>query len=546
VLARTKIGYGLSFSRFCINRAARAIMSAPRGETVPYRLIILFALLLWSGEYARRDLWEPDEARFALVAREMREDGRWRVPHRQGEPYAHKPPLMFWLINAAVAAGLPERVAARVPSFIGAALSLVAVARLAERWRGRRAAVSSALAISTSFLFWNKGGFGQIDMLLCGLEMTGLMWMFTADGQSRRRAAAYLCWGLAVLAKGPVGLLIPMAVYAAVSAASGDRASALGLHWVWGPVLALAVPGAWLAAAAWQGAPPGFFRELLFDQNIGRVAGAYDHRQPWYYFLAYFPLDFLPWTLALPIAARALMQSADDRRFLRAMLAWIGVVIFLFSLSVSKRNLYILVAYPAAAMLIGGSLDGWASVGAAWPRATRVALRVLLGLLSTGLVAAMFVPAAALPWWSALPPALAFAAGAARRKTEEPAAWMRATMAAVAVGYALVGALVYPQFNDRKTPDEIAPVAERVLAPSQYIILYKQHGEIVSLYARRPGRMADNEEELRALLAHQPRNLIVTASERLAEVQAVVGTDAPVGYLTYGSKRRVWIEWPAP
>jgi len=75
-------------------------------RTIPFFLLFLLALFLWGGEYARRDLWAPDEARFALVAREMREGGHWLVPFRQGEFYAHKPPLMFWLINAGVAAGI--------------------------------------------------------------------------------------------------------------------------------------------------------------------------------------------------------------------------------------------------------------------------------------------------------------------------------------------------------------------------------------------------------------------------------------------------------
>ena len=61
--------------------------------------LLLWALLLWGGSYALRGYWEPDEARFVYVAREMVTSGDWLVPHRHGLEYAHKPPLLFWLIN---------------------------------------------------------------------------------------------------------------------------------------------------------------------------------------------------------------------------------------------------------------------------------------------------------------------------------------------------------------------------------------------------------------------------------------------------------------
>ncbi len=51
-------------------------------------LIILFAAALWIPGYLRRDLWQPDEARYAYVAQEMRAGNHWFVPHRHGQTYA--------------------------------------------------------------------------------------------------------------------------------------------------------------------------------------------------------------------------------------------------------------------------------------------------------------------------------------------------------------------------------------------------------------------------------------------------------------------------
>jgi len=46
-----------------------------------------------------RDLWESDETRYAVIARERKETGNWILPHLNGEVYAEKPPLSFWLVN---------------------------------------------------------------------------------------------------------------------------------------------------------------------------------------------------------------------------------------------------------------------------------------------------------------------------------------------------------------------------------------------------------------------------------------------------------------
>jgi|GEM_PF-5776158 len=145
--------------------------------------ISLLALLLWGGEFLRRNLWEPDEARYAYVAREMRAGGNWFMPTRHGKPYAHKPPLMFWLMNAAgtLTRGEIGRVAARLPSLLGSLLSLAALYALGRRWTDETTARRATLILLTTYLFWKQGGWGQIDALLCGLELTALRLLYDAE-----------------------------------------------------------------------------------------------------------------------------------------------------------------------------------------------------------------------------------------------------------------------------------------------------------------------------------------------------------------------------
>ncbi len=522
-------------------------------QPIPGFILVLLALALWGGEYIRRDLWSPDEARYALISREMRTDSHWLIPYRQGEFYTHKPPLMFWLTNAGVAAGFPERVAARLPSFLGALMALWTITRLAARWSSPRTSWWVALFLPTSFLFWNKGGFGQIDALLCGLEMMGLYFLFTSSPTcAARRIPAYLFFGLAVLAKGPVGLLVPMLAYAIATWAAGDTRELRGWHWLWGPLLALTIPALWLLAAWRSGAPDGFFPELLFKQNIGRATGEFGgHAQPWYYYLLYFPLDFMPWAVLLPLAVVTLARRDETLKNLRRLLGWIFAVVLFFSLSGSKRNLYILLAHPAAALLVASSIPNWLTASPSFLKRCRIAAFTIGFIATLGLAALPFIPRAGVHGISAAPAVAALAIGlflsirAARAQPDSPR-WCAILLIAIFVAFANIGAWIYSDINAAKTPRAIIPVAQRTLPENHYMILFKEQGEIISLYAQRPGRMAYDADELRALLSAQDANLIVTDVKRLDELQEIVGTNHPHGFFTTGSKRKIWLTLTTP
>jgi len=169
-------------------------------------LALLGALLFLPG-LGRRDLWNPDEARYAEVAREMRLLGHWSVPRLNGEVYAQKPPLFFWLILASsgLTGGEVTEVSARLPSALAAIGALLLVFRIGERLFNRRAAWLAAVAFATCFKVLWQGRFGQIDMLLTGLVTLGV-W-FWVRGYTERRPGLYYFFflsGLSALAAAQV------------------------------------------------------------------------------------------------------------------------------------------------------------------------------------------------------------------------------------------------------------------------------------------------------------------------------------------------------
>lgn len=518
-------------------------------RTLPsLRLIVLLALALWGGEYARRGLWEPDEARYAYVAREMREGGHWIVPHINGEPYPDKPPLMFWLINASslLTGGQIDGISARLPSLLGSIMTLWAMTRLLGRWSGPEAAWRALLILLTSFLFWQEGGWGRIDALLCGLVMMSLYFLFgSLDGhRTRREVLAYLFAGLAVLAKGPVGLALPVGIFLVFTLAGGRGDQLRRTHWVWGPLLALAVPGAWLLAAWWQQAPADYFAAMFGEKSFGRVVQSKGHDRPFYYFLLHFPMDLMPWTIFIPAAIATLYRRVLGR----ALLAWMTFVVVLFSLFVCKRNVYILSAYPAAAMLIAAAWVDLPRLSRRWINVSGSMALILIGGLAASFSIALFIPCLPLNRFLLLPSVLILLAGVAIlirlfRREQLSSRWFAAFVTVLLLFQISVSAVVLPGLNLLKGPVEAADAVRAIVPPDQPIYLYQQQLAIFPLYAGRRGREVDSAPEWRGILSTQPHAVMVLGERDWAELSGEFGGQTVAHPFRMGSKSLLWVEF---
>jgi len=333
-------------------------------------LLALLGALLFLPGLGSRDLWNPDEARYAEVAREMRQEGSWAIPRLNGEVYTQKPPLLFWLIIASsfLTGGVGET-SARIPSALAAIGTLILVFRLGERLFNRRAGWIAAGAFATCFKILWQGRFGQIDMLLTFLVALGV-W-FWVRGYTENRPGLYplffVATGLATLAKGPAGFLPPLLSIVAFLMITKNwtelRRMRIGLGFlVWAAVVL-----AWLIPAGFSGGRE-YLDQIVFKQNVTRYADPWHHFQPWYYYLTVIPAEFFPWSFLLPTA---LMVKSTERKHWLFAVCWMVVTVVFFSLSPAKRTVYILTMYPAMALLVGAALDRIASE---WPRWRRWAV----------------------------------------------------------------------------------------------------------------------------------------------------------------------------
>jgi len=332
-----------------------------------WALLALLGALLFLPGLGSRDLWNPDEARYAEVAREMRLESSWSIPRLNGQVYTQKPPLLFWLILASsfLTGGVGE-VSARIPSALAAIGAMILVFRLGERLFNRRAGWIAAGAFATCFKILWQGRFGQIDMLLTFLVALGV-W-FWVRGYTENRPGLYplffVATGLATLAKGPAGFLPPLLAIVAYLLITKERAELRRMRIGIGFLIWAAVVLAWLIPAGLSGGRE-YLDQIVFRQNVTRYADPWHHFQPWYYYLTVIPAEFFPWSFLLPTAL--VVKSGNRKSFLFA-LCWMAVTVVFFSLSPAKRDVYILTMYPAMALLVGAALD---RIATEWPLGRR-------------------------------------------------------------------------------------------------------------------------------------------------------------------------------
>jgi 4-amino-4-deoxy-L-arabinose transferase-like glycosyltransferase len=350
---------------------------------------------------APRDLWAPDEPRYGLVARTMLDEGHWLVPRINGVAYAEKAPLVHWTMAASGAVLGMTPLAARLPCALLAALAVLMTYRLARRWWGDPdLAVTAALLLSaTGLALWNMPRAAlDFPMIACSLVALEAGTVVAARGSTPAALLMGVALGLALLAKGPHALYVPVAALAGGCVGAGRARRLLDVRWLLALSVAALVVAAWLVPAlAAAGDEPAYnstltFRDRLLGQITSRISGENEpHEAPWWYLvplLAGFALPWTPlWAAALPRAVRARAADAADRFGLGAAAAGLLVPLVLLSVPTSKREVYVLQLLPCAAMLAA-----WTVHREARSRGGVHALRAVVAVLAAVAVGSFALP----------------------------------------------------------------------------------------------------------------------------------------------------------
>jgi len=517
--------------------------------------LLAFGLLLFGWRLGGHDLWPPDEPRFGLVAREMLEGGDPIVLSRNGGLYTDKPPLFFWAIDAAaiLRGGEVDETAARMPSLVASMLALLLVARLGERLYDRRTGILGAVLFATNLQILERARWASIDMTLNLFVLLAfvLLWEEVEGAGSRwhwRAVAAWGAMGLATLAKGPVGLVLPLLALVPALALLRRGRDLPRLFPAAGVILFLAVVGGWFSLFAsrlgWSEAVG-----IATHQTVDRYVNAWNSQHPVWYYLWRFPAGFLPWCMFLPAALLAAWRPdkagepaassrARERTATVFLTVWFAAIFLFFSFSTGKRGVYIIPLYPAAVLLVArlftrdGSARRAARAALAFaPLACAAALALVLAVprhhpefrLGAWTIAALLAASAACAAW-----------GGARRRT-----WLVPWGIAAAMGLLMLFAAesVLPQVDRRFNLSGFAAEVKARRDPSVPLGATEEKRETWAFYLHTTVEELDHPDAILAWIGSGPDRDLLIEDESYRAIRERLPPEVSVAYTSRVSGR---------
>ncbi|RTR40821.1 lipid IV(A) 4-amino-4-deoxy-L-arabinosyltransferase [Shewanella canadensis] len=326
-------------------------------------IVPLFFIMLYLLPLGLRDLWSPDELRYAEIAREMVDSGNWIVPTFNDLRYFEKPVMGHWM-NAISQVVFGENNfsvrAASAFSTLGAAFCLFL---LVGRFANRKQAWVTVSVFLSLFLVSNLGTYSVLDGML-NLWLTAAFTAFFYAADSPTTSQRWRYYGLAglfcacaLLTKGFLALALPVIVVVPFMIWQRQLLDILRWGW-WVMLVALIVTLPW--ALAIHAAEPDYWHYFFWVEHIQRFAAEdAQHTSPAWYYLPYLLLGTLPWLFLAPSAIKHL-KGHWQSPLLRYALLWALIPFIFFSAAKGKLVTYILPCMaPLAIILAQGIMNAF-------------------------------------------------------------------------------------------------------------------------------------------------------------------------------------------
>jgi 4-amino-4-deoxy-L-arabinose transferase-like glycosyltransferase len=328
--------------------------------------LLVVALLLFFPALGARDLWAPVEPRYAEIVRVMFSKGEWTVPTVNGELYTDKPILYFWvaLVAAKLTGGVNEWVV-RLPAALGGVGFVLATYFFGRDFYSARVGALAAMVLATSFRVIWEARWAHVDMLFGFFFLLSIYFgarTLLRRGGPNEILLAYVFMALATLTKGLIGVVLPALLFISFMVARRDWSMLRAARLPLGIALFALVVAPWFYLVN-RASGGQWLSDFIYIHHLQRYTAGTGHRQPFYYYFTTLPADFLPWTAFL---LPALITDRDYRNVWRRpevqfSFLWFLTVFIFFTVSDTKRDLYLLPLLPALALLVANYLSDLAA-----------------------------------------------------------------------------------------------------------------------------------------------------------------------------------------
>ena len=327
-------------------------------------LFLITFYALWLGSYA---LFTPDEGRYSEVAREMLASHDYITPRLDGVAFLDKPALYYWLQASAIRfLGLNEWALRCWPALLGVLGCLMTYATGRVIFN-RRTGILSALVLATSPLYFGAAHYANLDLEVAAFISATLLFSLLALHSTSQKwqpwlfIAAYICMALAVLTKGLIGIVFPIAIIGSwiIILKRWDLLKKMRL--LTGILIFSAITLPWYVLV--QEANPQFLHFFFVTQQFSRFLShdSFNDKTSFWFYVPIVAAGVFPWTFFLIQSITACINKIWKNRQIYSielfLFLWIMIIFLFFSVPKSKTVGYILPIFPALALLIGNYLN---------------------------------------------------------------------------------------------------------------------------------------------------------------------------------------------
>ncbi len=336
-------------------------------------ILCYFVFFFNIGNYALMDV---DETRYVSMARDMFHSKDFLTLYLNGEYFFEKPPLYFWgeCLSFAIFGKINE-FTARFPVALYGTLSTLLVYFTGKKIVSKRFGFISAVILATTLEFVMLAKFAILDIVVTtcvGFSvMFGFLTQFVEDKNKK-----YFWWlfyifsGLAVMAKGIPGFVVPFAIMFFVTIANKTFKQVFRPQYILpGFLLFFLIVLPW-HLIMFKIHDPLFFREYIIKHHLERFLNSNEinREQPFYFYIITVLWGLIPWVfsaIAVGIAKLkafkkfAVEKLSDRHKFLLFNVIAFLVTMLFFSSSSTKLITYILPVYFFTAFIIGAVWENY-------------------------------------------------------------------------------------------------------------------------------------------------------------------------------------------